>query len=65
MKEFRPTQHASRNVDLTHTADLWGRVEKSDIEIMQIKYICIETKLTDFCYEPNKKVDIGVQERDL
>ena len=35
-------QHTSKNFDLAHTPDLWGWVERSDIEIVRISIFFIE-----------------------
>ena len=36
-RERSADQHVSKTFDLTHILDLWGQVERSDIEILQIR----------------------------
>ena len=48
-----------RNIDFTHYPDLWGWIERSDIEIVQIVVFCLFFKLSSkiylagFCYDLN------------
>ena len=54
-KKSRPT--CKLNIDLTHTPDLWGFVERSDIDIVQISMFIIKlstkTYLVGYRYHLN------------